>query len=74
MVSRAKAVCSKPLAVGFGVSRPEHVSGLVKAGADGVVVGSALVEIIERCGEDAANEVEKKARELKDAMIQDKKK
>jgi len=33
--------------VGFGVSKAEHVVELIKAGADGVVVGSALVEIIE---------------------------
>ncbi len=32
-----------PLAVGFGVSTPEHVRTLAAAGADGVVVGSAIV-------------------------------
>ncbi len=37
-----------PLAVGFGVSRKEHVKSLVEHGADGVVVGSALVEQVER--------------------------
>lgn len=36
-----------PLAVGFGVSRPEHVAALVAHGADGVVVGSALVGLVE---------------------------
>ncbi len=36
-----------PLAVGFGVSRPEHVGAVAAAGADGVIVGSALVRIIE---------------------------
>jgi tryptophan synthase alpha chain len=35
-----------PLAVGFGVSRPEHVRSLVAAGANGVIVGSAFVKII----------------------------
>jgi tryptophan synthase alpha chain len=34
------------LAVGFGVSKPEHVQCIVKAGADGVIVGSAFVNII----------------------------
>ena len=34
---------SIPLAVGFGVSTPEHVHALRDAGADGVVVGSAIV-------------------------------
>lgn len=36
-----------PLAVGFRVSKPEHVSKIVKAGADGVIVGSAFVKLIE---------------------------
>ncbi len=34
---------SLPLAVGFGVSTPDHVRTLAAAGADGVVVGSAIV-------------------------------
>ncbi len=32
-----------PLAVGFGISTPDHVRTLAAAGADGVVVGSAIV-------------------------------
>lgn len=35
-----------PMAVGFGVSRPEHVRSIIKAGSDGVIVGSAFVNII----------------------------
>jgi len=38
-----KKATSIPLAVGFGVSTPEHVRALRDAGADGVVVGSAIV-------------------------------
>lgn len=37
-----------PLAVGFGVSKPEHVKCLIGAGADGVIVGSAFINIIQR--------------------------
>lgn len=36
-----------PLAVGFGVSKPEHVKKLISAGADGVIVGSAFVNIVQ---------------------------
>lgn len=48
MVARAKAACAgvTPFAVGFGVSKPEHVRTLAEA--DGVVVGSAIVGRIER--------------------------
>jgi len=35
-----------PLAVGFGVSRPGHVQAIAAAGADAVVVGSAITRII----------------------------
>ena len=35
------------LCVGFGLSRPEHVRDVVEAGADGAIVGSALVQTIE---------------------------
>ena len=37
---------SLPLAVGFGISRPEHAAAVAKL-ADGVIVGSALVERID---------------------------
>ena len=44
-VKRIKRHTSLPVAVGFGVKTPEHARAIA-AGADGVVVGSALVEAI----------------------------
>jgi tryptophan synthase alpha chain len=41
-----------PIAVGFGISTPEHVRAVSAAGADGVVVGSAIVKRIEQHGAD----------------------
>lgn len=35
-----------PLSVGFGVSRPEHIRALLGAGADGVIVGSSIVNMV----------------------------
>ena len=46
LVARVQAVSPLPLAVGFGVARPAHVRTVVRSGADGVVVGSALVDAL----------------------------
>lgn len=43
-----------PIAVGFGISTPDHVRTVAAAGADGVVVGSAIVKQIEQYGADPA--------------------
>ena len=45
MVERIRAVTQLPIAVGFGLSHPEHVRK-VGEWADAAVVGSALVEVI----------------------------
>jgi tryptophan synthase alpha chain len=48
-IMRLKQYTAKivPLAVGFGISRPEHVSSVLSCGADGAIVGSAFVKIVE---------------------------
>jgi tryptophan synthase alpha chain len=47
LVARVRAVTSLPVALGFGVSRPEHVAAIL-AFADAAVVGSALVDVVGR--------------------------
>lgn len=66
LVGRVRAVTSLPLAVGFGISRPEHVAELGRQ-VEAVVVGSAFVKLVERCGDDRSLEqrLESFARELK---------
>ncbi len=59
-----------PLAVGFGVSKPEHARSIIKAGADGVIVGSAFVNIVRKHQNDVEKmreELEALARKLKEA-------
>ncbi|MBK9166761.1 MAG: tryptophan synthase subunit alpha [Bryobacterales bacterium] len=46
LVAAMRAVTDLPLAVGFGISRPEHVAEVART-ADAVVVGSAIVRLIE---------------------------
>lgn len=52
LVQRLRGLTDKPLAVGFGVSKPEHVASIGEY-ADGVIIGSALMRVIERHGPDA---------------------
>jgi tryptophan synthase alpha chain len=51
-VARLKAATELPVAVGFGVRTPEQAAEIAKH-ADGVVVGSALVELVGEHGTDA---------------------
>ncbi len=55
-----------PLAVGFGVSKPEHARGIIEAGADGVIVGSAFVNIIQK----NRGDIDKMLRELEELASQ----
>ncbi len=46
LVREVKAASPIPVAVGFGVSKPAHVRAIATAGADGVIVASALVDAL----------------------------
>jgi tryptophan synthase alpha chain len=52
LIRDVRAVSPVPVAVGFGVSRPAHVRAIVHAGADGVIVASALVDALGPDGRD----------------------
>lgn len=45
-VERIKTQTDLPIAVGFGVKTPEQARAIADGGADGVVVGSALVNLV----------------------------
>ena len=46
LITKLKNISTNPIAVGFGISSPEHVQRVKKWGADGVIVGSAFVKRI----------------------------
>ena len=66
LAARVREETAMPLALGFGLSRPEHVRE-VSAFADAAVVGSALVNVIAEHGQSPAllDEVERYVRWLK---------
>ena len=66
MVERIRAVSTLPIALGFGISKPEHVRE-VGQWADAAVVGSALVNVIAEAGasHDLTTRVEEYVRWLK---------
>lgn len=37
-----------PLAVGFGISKPEHVKTIIQNGAEAAIVGSELIKLVEK--------------------------
>jgi tryptophan synthase alpha chain len=53
LLLRVRKYTSIPLALGFGISAPEHAAACAQAGADSVIVGSAIVNIIEQNLKDA---------------------
>jgi tryptophan synthase alpha chain len=53
-LGRVRAETPTPLVVGFGISRPEHVRRVARLGAAGVIVASALVDLIEHAPDPVA--------------------
>jgi len=53
-INRLRPHTDIPMLAGFGISTPEHVKSVLKAGADGAIVGSALIKQIEKNLEDVS--------------------
>ena len=66
-VARIKQSSDIPVAVGFGVRTPEQAAGIARV-ADAVVVGSALVELVEEHGTDAPAAIEQLTCQLAQAV------
>jgi len=51
LVERVIEAGGPPPVFGFGISRPEHVRAALSAGAQGVICGSAIVDLASRQGD-----------------------
>ena len=66
ILSDIREVTDLPLAVGFGINTPQQAQNIGKI-ADGVIVGSAIVKIIEKHGENAADALREYVSAMKEA-------
>lgn len=66
-VTKLKAATSIPVAVGFGVRTPEQAAKIARV-ADGVVVGSALVDIVKQHGDNAPGPLRELTASLAEAV------
>jgi tryptophan synthase alpha chain len=69
LLQRVRRVTTVPLALGFGISTPDQAKTCAEAGADGIIVGSAIVDIV---GKNPGNP-DTMERDLKTYVIQMKK-
>ena len=67
IVSVVRRYSKIPCAVGFGIYTPEQARKMADV-SDGAIVGSAIIKILEKYGRDAAPEVGKYVRSMKDAL------
>ena len=69
LVDMMHEVTDKSVAVGFGVSKPEHCKQIVSWGAEGVICGSALVRALGEAEspEKGLEAMEQLARSLREA-------
>ena len=72
LIKRVRNHTDLPLAVGFGISKPEHVKDVIKSGSDGAIVASAIIDIITENQDNmdlAKDKIGKFCRELKESTI-----
>ena len=73
LITRVKEInVDVPAYVGFGISKPEHVEGILGSGADGVIVGSAIIKKIEENIQNKTkmlDEIQKFVKSLKNATM-----
>ena len=70
MIALVKATKDIPCAIGFGISTPEQAANMSKI-ADGVIVGSAIVKIVDQYGQDCVDPVRDYVTKMKKAVMQE---
>ena len=68
-----REVTDIPTAIGFGINTPQQATQMAKI-ADGAIVGSAIVKMIERYGTEAKGPLMEYVAEMKRAVLQGKEK
>ena len=69
IVESIRKVTDVPCAIGFGISTPEQARAMA-AVSDGAIVGSAIVKIIAKYGDQASPELYKYVKSMKDAVAE----
>ncbi len=69
MVESIRQVTDVPCAIGFGISTPEQARHMAQI-SDGAIVGSAIVKIIARNGEQAGPAIYEYVKSMKEAVSQ----
>jgi tryptophan synthase alpha chain len=64
-VNRVRKVAKQPLCVGFGISTPEQARQVAKI-ADGVIVGSRIIQLMETDGLESVGNLARKLRNTLD--------
>jgi tryptophan synthase alpha chain len=69
MIAQVKSVNNIPCAIGFGISTPQQAAAMAKI-ADGVIIGSAIVNIVAQHGENCIRPVTEFVQSVKEAILQ----
>ena len=67
IMDSVKKYAHVPAAIGFGISTPEQAEKMSRL-ADGVIVGSGIVRLVEKYGENASDEIYKYVKSLTEAV------
>ena len=67
IVRVVRSAASVPCAIGFGISTPEQAQKMA-AFADGVIVGSAIIKLLEKYGREAPSHIGEYVKSMKDAI------